>query len=739
MSASINTITSTILSNYKRKRKMAPKARKGANTQKSKAAEEEREEPFQAVVFADSFETRFAPFTLERPRCLLPLANTPLIEYTLEFLANAGVDEVFLYCGNHTEQLEEYLDNSKWTKDTAPFSLEVIRSVAKSVGDAMRDLDHKELITGDFICVYGDVVANIPMESAIAAHRARREKDKKNIMTMVLREAGDYHRTKSQNIRPTFVIDPTTKRCVHYEQLRPQETPRLDIGEEVLKDHLEVEVREDLIDCGIDICTPEVLAQYTDNFDWQLPRRGFLHGLLKDFETFQLMAHTHIVDQGYAARVKNLQAYDAVSRDVVGRWTYPLCPDTNMLSHQSYQMQKGNVYKENGVVLARSSVVKKKSVLGKATSVGEGTVISNSVIGRRCVIGKRVKIDGAYIWDDAKIGDDATIDQAIIGNEVNVGKSCHVQSGALISYGVRIAHGTTVKSNQRLTTLKRKRGYDKDEIVKASTDPQIVGQGGTGFLLEADDEEEDDLVEGLVAPDIYNLSIADDDVSALDSDEEDDSSIDDLASHPNRRSSRSESFASIGSDESGDATKKRAAADFHHEAVASMVDALSKDEEADTIQLELQALKLSSNAEDKQVRRAVAVSFMKRIAALVEAGSSPKDAVNAVIPPKKLLIQRAVLTEADKFEEQAEFLLFVQSDLVHRAQGSKILLNAAYALSTEDLVEAEGFELWWGDERGTANEGLREVRRETEPLVTALVGDDDDEDSSEEESEEESD
>lgn len=714
---------------------MPPKSKKGANAQKSKGAEEEREEPFQAVVFADSFEARFAPFTLEKPRCLLPLANTPLIEYTLEFLANAGVDEVFLYCGNHTDQLEDYLKHSKWTHATSPFSLEVIRSVAKSVGDAMRDLDHKELITGDFICVYGDVVANISMEGAIAAHRARREKDKKNIMTMVLREAGDYHRTKSQNIRPAFVIDPQTKRCVHYEQLRPRETPRLDIGEEVLKDHLEVEVREDLIDCGIDICTPEVLAQYTDNFDWQLPRRGFLYGLLKDFETFQLMAHTYIVDQGYAARVKNLQAYDAVSRDIVGRWTYPLCPDTNLLSHQSYQMQKGNVYKESGVVLARSSMVKKKSMLGKATSIGEGTIIANSVIGRRCVIGKRVKIEGAYIWDDVKIGDDTTIDQAIIANEANVGKGCHVQSGALISYGVKIADGTTVKPSQRVTTLKRKRGYEKDEVVRATADPKIVGQGGEGYLLEADDEEEDDLVEGLTGADIYNLTITDDSVSALNSDSEEDES--DIGEHQ-RRSSRSQSFASIGSDESGDVTTKRAASDFHHEAVTSIVDALQKDEEADTIQLELQALKLSSNAEDKQVRRAVAVSFMKRIVSLVESGSSPKDAVNSVIPPKKLLIQRAVLTDAEKFNEQAEFLLFVQSDLVHRGQGSKILLNAAYALSTEDLVEAEGFEMWWEDERSTASDALRDVRKETEPLVTALVGDDDDDEDEDEESEEES-
>ncbi|RQM08335.1 hypothetical protein DH86_00003832, partial [Scytalidium sp. 3C] len=60
--------------------KGAPKGKKA--TPAGKKAEDEREESFQAVILADSFETRFNPFTLEKPRCLLPLANTPLIEYT---------------------------------------------------------------------------------------------------------------------------------------------------------------------------------------------------------------------------------------------------------------------------------------------------------------------------------------------------------------------------------------------------------------------------------------------------------------------------------------------------------------------------------------------------------------------------------------------------------------------------------------------------------------------------------
>ena len=42
-------------------------------------------------------------------QCLLPLANTPLIEYTFEFLALAGVEDVYVFCSAHSDQIDEYI------------------------------------------------------------------------------------------------------------------------------------------------------------------------------------------------------------------------------------------------------------------------------------------------------------------------------------------------------------------------------------------------------------------------------------------------------------------------------------------------------------------------------------------------------------------------------------------------------------------------------------------------------
>ena len=227
----------------------------------------------------------------------------------------------------------------------------------------MRDLDHRDIIKGDFLLVSGDVVANFSIEPALAAHKARRAKDPNSIMTMILREAGlKAHRTASQSKHSVFVLDPTADRCVHYEEVRPRRKrkgrrssstgsrghgmvtadgattgSRLTIEPDLLNDHEELDVRTDLIDPHIDICTPDVLSLWSDNFDYQSLRTSYLFGVLKDYELNGKKLHTHILTEGYAARVKSIRSYDAVSKDIIEGWTYPMRPDSNLLG-QTYRL-----------------------------------------------------------------------------------------------------------------------------------------------------------------------------------------------------------------------------------------------------------------------------------------------------------------------------------------------------------------------------------------------------------------
>lgn len=650
------------------------------------------------------------------------------------------MEEVFVYCGAHREQVEDYIKASRWSSKSSPFSrLELIQSTSHSIGDAMRDLDSRGLLVGDFLLVYGDVVSNLPLESALAAHRARRAKDKNAIMTMVLREAGATHRTKAQGTSPVFVIDPQKDRCLHFEQMpNRDQTHYLSIDPELLSTHQELEVRQDLIDCGIDICTPDVLALWSDNFDFQAPRKGFLHSVLKDYELNGKTFHTHIISDHYAARVRNLHAYESVSKDIVSRWAYPLCPDSNLVQGQSYRLQKGNTYKEEGVILARDCVIGPKTVIGRGTSIGDKSVITNSIIGRHCQIGRNVKIDGAYIWDYASIADGSTVTKAILANEVSIGRRCTIEAGALISYGVSISEGMTIRGEHRITRAKRRREQG-EEVVRGDSDPAIVGEKGDGFEFhDSDEDDEDELVDGLATKGsseciinnnyLHSLTeivytFSNESISTINSDSE----ADMMGMERHDRSATS-SFLSVGSADS------QHAANFDHDASASIYDSLVEGHESANIQLELTALRMSTNASDHQVRRAVVSSFVKRVTQLTKSGEAIKSAVAQVFGQHKELIDRSIFDKnAESKTDQIDFMLLLQADLCNKENGDAILLSASTKLVELDSIEEDGMIQWWEDDKSTENADMEKVREKTKSLIDFLQQE------SEDESEEESD
>ncbi|CAG8786163.1 14276_t:CDS:10 [Dentiscutata erythropus] len=353
----------------------------------------ESESILQAVVLADSFNERFRPITLDTPRCLLPLCNTPLIEYTLELLAVAGVQEVYLFCKEHSETINNYIKKSKWSRSYFPIRIiTIVTPEARSVGDALRELDAKQLINSDFILINGDVVSNIHLEKVLEAHRDRKSVDGNTIMTMVVKEASPFHRTRSLGESPIFVLDTKTNECVHCEsvELYPRK-------------------RRMTMDMEIDICSVEVPALFTENFDYQDIRKDFVHGIL----TSDLLGKTiycHLVKDVYAARARNLHTYDAISKDVLSRWTYPIVPDSNLQEGDSYEFMRGHIYKEKDGSLSRSCSLGEKVLIGAGTEIAENVKITNSVIGRRVTIGPNVEINGAYIWDDVVIGPNVTLE-----------------------------------------------------------------------------------------------------------------------------------------------------------------------------------------------------------------------------------------------------------------------------------------------------------------------------------------
>jgi translation initiation factor eIF-2B subunit epsilon len=64
----------------------------------------------------------------------------------------------------------------------------IVSPEARSLGDAMRELDARQLITSDFILITGDVVSTLRIDQIVREHKERRKgADKDAIMTMVFK------------------------------------------------------------------------------------------------------------------------------------------------------------------------------------------------------------------------------------------------------------------------------------------------------------------------------------------------------------------------------------------------------------------------------------------------------------------------------------------------------------------------------------------------------------------------
>ena len=117
---------------------------------------------------------------------------------------------------------------------------------------------------------------------------------------------------RSRGESGVFVLDPETSECLHYEPVVGYPAPeRVKVPREVLSEHPEVEIRNDFIDCSIDVCSVEVPSLFQDNFDYSDIRRDFVHGVLTS-DLLMKNIHCYVAKEGYAARVKDTKSYEAV-------------------------------------------------------------------------------------------------------------------------------------------------------------------------------------------------------------------------------------------------------------------------------------------------------------------------------------------------------------------------------------------------------------------------------------------
>ncbi|KAF7091957.1 hypothetical protein CFC21_094492 [Triticum aestivum] len=432
-------------------------------------ADELSRSPLQAVLLADSFTLKFRPITLERPKVLLPLVNVPMIDYTLSWLETSGVEEVFVFCSAHAQQVKEHLEEAGWTGKPAAREMAVTAVEshdAISAGDALRVMYGRGIINGDFVLISGDTISNMSLKDALQEHKDRRKKDPLAVMTMIIKHSKPSiltHQTRLGNDEIVMAIAPETKELLYYEDKADNSHLCVTIDKDILATNPTLQLHNNMEDCYIDICSPEVLSLFTDNFDYQHLRRHFVKGLLVD-DIMGYKIYTHEIRSSYAARIDNFRSYDAVSKDIIQRWTYPMVPDVLSFGNcHEMKLHRQGIYKASDVTLSHSAQIGANSVIGNATSIGEQCKISNSVIGEGCSIGKNVLIHGSYIWDNVIIEDGCKVSNSLVCDDVHLKAGAIVEPGCILSFKIKVGKNVVVPAYSKVSLLNKPSNEDSDE------------------------------------------------------------------------------------------------------------------------------------------------------------------------------------------------------------------------------------------------------------------------------------
>ncbi|KAJ6630695.1 nucleotide-diphospho-sugar transferase [Mycena sp. CBHHK59/15] len=629
---------------------MAPKAASG----KEKLIDEE-DEVLQAVILADSFDKRFRPLTTRKPRCLLPICNARLLDWTFESLALAGVQEIFVICRSHAGQVKAAIRESKWSRPGSGIKIVSIMTAKEtfSAGDAMRDVYTRGLVTSDFVLVMGDLVSNIRIDEVVRVHKERRKTNKDAIMTMVVKESGATHRTRAQGDSSVFVLDSETSECLHYEPVSayPPKTV-MRIPREVLEAHPEIDIRNDLIDCSIDVCSVEVPSLFQDNFDYEDIRRDFLHGVLTS-DLLMKNIYCYVAKDGYAARVKDTKSYESISKDILSRWTFPLVPDDNHPGGHVYQHTRGNKYlaADNSVVLARTCKIGNNTLIGSSTRVSENAQIIGSVIGKNCVIGAGTIIDGSYIFDGTVIGAQCVVKRSIIGAGVTIKEKTRVEKGCLVGDGVVVGPLAVLDAFERLSKRRDKSAAKTDEEdedddsdieeIEANQDvtSSILGKDSNAVVWPQDppgeDEDEDALANyknqsvRRLGDDGMDLDLSDDGSESSDEESDEESSAFDSQEAFALRSDASTPLASPSLTLPAGTMMQES--EFRTEVAQSLERAFAEGHSVDNAAVELKTLRMASNVSLTRVREAVVAAIVDAIAVVPGGGVPQRAEISRVV------------------------------------------------------------------------------------------------------------
>ncbi len=352
-----------------------------------------------AVILVGGKATRLEPLTVNTPKAMMPVLNTPFLEHVIRHLARHQIKDIILAQGHLAQPIERYLGDGSQYGVRLHYSIEdTPLGTAGAVKNAERYLDET------FLMLNGDIFTDLDIRAMIDFHRERKAK---------------------ATIAVTPVDDPTA-----YGLIETDAEGRIT---RFLEKPSWKEVTTNMINAGTYVLEPDVLAQIPPQKKVSIERETFQQLLAQREPMYAYSSPAYWLDMGTPEK------YLQLHRDLLsGKCShYALAPGKEVLIgeqsdiHPTVQI-RGPVIIGANCSIRRRVEITGPVVIGDGCTILEDSVIEESIIWRNARLGPRVNLKSSILANNCHLNSGSICQESVLGDNVTVASNCKLEPGSRI-------------------------------------------------------------------------------------------------------------------------------------------------------------------------------------------------------------------------------------------------------------------------------------------------------------------
>ena len=357
-----------------------------------------------AIIMAGGFGTRLRPLTINVPKPMAPIGNSPMMEHVLSLLVKHGITDITSLLYFQPDKIKDYFgDGSAFGVDMKYILPDEDYGTAGAVRYAMADANEPVLV------ISGDLVTDFDLTEAIKWHR-----QKKAEATLLL--------TRMENpLAYGIVISDDDGRIVRFF-----EKPSWG------------EAFSDTINTGIYLLEPSAVEMIPmkESFD-------FSQNLFPEMLKRQMGLYGKIMD-GYWKDVGNVDEYHRSHIDLF---------DGKLNLDLKWKKEKKRdriVYRGSNVHVGKGVELTGMVILGDDVYVESGAKLHNCAVGHRTRLGASCELQNSVVWSDNSIGQETVISRSIVCRGSVIGRNVQLMDNAIVADECTIGDSATVKANCKI-------------------------------------------------------------------------------------------------------------------------------------------------------------------------------------------------------------------------------------------------------------------------------------------------